>query len=203
MTIPARTRIDADQFAYRGRAALDAFDEGTPFGGEVMSNSRHQAAVRSLENLCEDVQAPLLRMEDKLQGIVAFVIVPLFALANAGLPVTSEHAALSGSRISLGVILGLLFGKPIGITLFAWAAVRLRLAALPRGVTMAQIHAVSWLGGIGFTMSLFIGDLAFDSPGALQEAKAGILVASVAAAGVAWLALRVRTRRRDGDRSSP
>ena len=84
--------------------------------------------------------------------------------------------------VTLGIILGLVIGKPLGITLFSWAAVRAGLAALPRGVSWRLVHGVAWLGGIGFTMSLFIAGLAFaNAPDLLTEAKLGVLIASIAA----------------------
>ena len=116
---------------------------------------------------------------------------PLFALCNAG--VALDVSALSESvaaRVSLGIGLGLLIGKPIGITFFAWLAVRAGLAQLPRGVTWPQIVATGFLAGIGFTVALFVASLAFADPGHGAAAKVGILLGSVCAivAGLAGLA---------------
>jgi NhaA family Na+:H+ antiporter len=127
-------------------------------------------------------------MEDKLHGPVAFVIMPLFALANAGVPLGGASDAL-GSRVTLGIIAGLVFGKPIGITLFAWLAARSGVASMPEGISWRQVHGVGWLAGIGFTMSLFIAGLAFDTAEALDSAKIGILVASMLAGIVGWVLL--------------
>ncbi|HIC96126.1 TPA: sodium:proton antiporter, partial [Candidatus Bipolaricaulota bacterium] len=118
-----------------------------------------------------------------------FAILPLFALANAGVALDHSLSALA-HPVSLGVIMGLLIGKPLGITLFAWLAVRSGLAAMPTGVTWRGICGAGWLGGIGFTMSLFIAGLAFGDIPLLSVAKVGILSASLIAGVVGWTLLR-------------
>jgi NhaA family Na+:H+ antiporter len=129
------------------------------------------------------------RFEHALHPFVTFLIMPVFALANAGLRFTGNLSETFSQPIALGVILGLLFGKPIGITLASWSAVKLRLAALPSGVGWREIHGASWLGGIGFTMSLFIAGLAFQDPVLLREAKLGIFAGSLLAGSVGSLLL--------------
>jgi NhaA family Na+:H+ antiporter len=127
---------------------------------------------------------------------VAFGIMPLFALANAGVRLEGGVADLMASPVTLGILLGLVLGKPLGITLVAWVAVRLGLAERPEGASWLAIHAVSWLAGIGFTMSLFIAGLAFGSVEAaplLTEAKLGILLASTVAGVVGYLMCRKLT----------
>jgi NhaA family Na+:H+ antiporter len=127
-----------------------------------------------------------------LHGVVAFVIMPLFALANAGVPLAGGPGGGPTERVTLGVALGLLLGKPLGITLFTWLAVRLRLAVITPDVGWRAIHGVSWLGGIGFTMSLFIAGLAFpNAAGLLTAAKLGILSASLAAGIIGFVLLRL------------
>lgn len=128
-------------------------------------------------------------LERSLHTPVAFVIVPLFALANAGVRVGDGSSGFSGSVLS-GVALGLVLGKPLGITLASWLAVRTRIATLPDGVSWRQLRGVSWLGGIGFTMSLFVGALAFTDDALLDSAKLGVLLASSVAACMGWLMLR-------------
>jgi NhaA family Na+:H+ antiporter len=109
--------------------------------------------------------------------------------------VTGDLGTAFAHPVTMGVILGLVIGKPIGITLLAWAAVRMGLASLPGGVGWGQIHGVSWLGGIGFTMSLFVANLAFGEGSALLDsAKIGVLAASVLAAGMGWILLRRKPR---------
>ncbi len=118
----------------------------------------------------------LHRMEHALHGYIAFLVLPVFALANAG--VALGGGADLGSAVSLGILLGLMVGKPIGVMLCAWLAIKVGLASLPTGVTWRQMLGVSLLTGVGFTMSLFIAGLAFDSALLLDSAKLGILVAS-------------------------
>jgi NhaA family Na+:H+ antiporter len=122
--------------------------------------------------------------------VVTFGIMPLFALANAGVSLSGGGAALR-SPVAMGVVLGLLLGKPLGITAASWVAVRTGLASLPAGVTWRTLHGAAWLGGIGFTMSLFIAGLAFGTrPELLTAAKLGTLLASVLAGTAGWSLLR-------------
>jgi NhaA family Na+:H+ antiporter len=191
MTIPSRTRIHEDEFLQRARRSVEAFARACGPGTTVLTNQAQQESLLTLETLCEQAQAPLQRTERSLHGVVAFGIMPLFALANAGVQLTGGGQGTGLSNpITLGIILGLVIGKPLGITLFSWAAVRAGLAALPRGVSWRLIHGVAWLGGIGFTMSLFIAGLAFaDAPDLLTEAKLGVLIASIAAGLCGWFLL--------------
>jgi NhaA family Na+:H+ antiporter len=107
------------------------------------------------------------------------LILPIFALANAGVHLRFDMS-LFGS-VSLGILLGLVIGKPLGITLLSWLAIKSGLAELPRNVSWRQLFSASWLAGIGFTMSLFIANAAFGESGLLDEAKIGIIIASVVA----------------------
>ena len=123
---------------------------------------------------------------------MTFVIMPLFALANAGVSLSGDLVTLVAQPITLGVILGLVIGKPIGVTLASWLAVRFGLASLPENVTWKHIHGAGWLAGkIGFTMSLFVTGLAFAEEAQLTGAKVGILLASLFA-GVIGSVLLIR-----------
>ena len=145
-----------------------------------------------MEDAVEAAGAPLQRMEHVLHPWVAFAIVPLFALANAGVRIEGEVGAALGNRVTLGVILGLVLGKQLGVTLGAWLAVRAGITDLPQGVGWRHIYGAGWLAGIGFTMALFVADLAFvgDDGELLTAAKVGILVASLIAGVGGWLILR-------------
>ncbi len=131
-----------------------------------------------LIHLGREYYSPLDRLEKALHPWMAFAVIPLFALANAGVPFKTESLL---SNTSLAVALGLVLGKPLGITLVAWIAVRLKLAQLPRGISWTMIFGAGLLGGIGFTMSLFIGGLALQGQ-TLVAAKSGILFGSACAA---------------------
>jgi NhaA family Na+:H+ antiporter len=141
----------------------------------------------------EDFEEPARRFEHALHPWVSYFIVPIFALANAGVRFGAESALLVTSNIAIGVFLGLVLGKQIGITLFSWIAVKSRLASLPSSVSWKQVYGVSWLGGIGFTMSIFITGLAFPVNGMGDLAKTGIYAASVLAGlGGLWILRRNR-----------
>ncbi len=141
----------------------------------------------------EESHSLLQRMEEALHPWVTFFIIPLFALANAGVTLGGDFLSSFNHPITMGVALGLFFGKQIGVMSFSWLALRLRWASLPAGVSWLQVYGASLLAGIGFTMSLFIANLAFADEGALVLAKVGILSASAIAAVVGLLVLRLGT----------
>jgi Na+:H+ antiporter, NhaA family len=199
-TIPASTRIDAVEFLSQTRRVVREFSGSEHRGDNILTNEAQQNAVHYLEQTCEAAQAPLGRFAHSLHGLVAFGIMPLFALANAGVALRGADAPAFGPA-AVGVLLGLVIGKPLGITLFAWAAVRLRAADLPTGVAWPALAGVGVLGGIGFTMSLFVAELAFGAGALLASAKLGILAASLVA-GLAGLALLRRSTRGRRERPS-
>jgi NhaA family Na+:H+ antiporter len=189
LTIPARTRVDTAAFLHRGRAVLDDFERAGEEGAGMLTNEGQQAAVGELEDLSEGVQTPLQRLEHALHPWVAFGIVPLFALANAGVALTDPGRAVT-SPVTLGVAAGLVLGKQVGVTLGAWLVIRGGLAALPDDVRWRHLYGAAWLAGIGFTMSLFVGSLAFGEGALLDAAKLGILAASLVAGLAGWALLR-------------
>jgi NhaA family Na+:H+ antiporter len=194
MTIPSRTRIDEDALLAGARAALEDFDRACDPATTVLSNRAHQDALYRLEVLSEQALPPLARLEHGLHGIVTFGIMPLFAHANAGVSLSGAGSVLD-SPVAHGVLLGLVVGKPVGIALASWLAVRVGAAALPAGVTWRSLTGVAVLGGIGFTMSLFIAGLAFGSaPEQLTAAKLGTLTASLIAGVLGWSLLRFGQR---------
>ncbi len=193
MTIPARNYIDAGEFYRHAHEALQDFDRAGKDGTLILTNAEQQSALGELEDLATRVQSPLLRLEHALHPWVAFAIVPVFALANAGVKL-GGGAGLTGP-VTLGVLAGLVIGKQLGITGACWIAVRSRLTRLPEGVTWWHIYGAAWLGGIGFTMSLFIATLGFGEGSLLNAAKVGILAASLVAGGVGLLILWGAARR--------
>lgn len=190
LTIPARRRIDAQSFLTLSREILREFERVGTHRQSVITNSGQQAALQALELTCQQVEAPLQRLERALHPWVAFGIVPLFALANAGVSLDAQALETVFHPVSLGVVLGLVVGKQVGVALFAWLAVRLGLAALPADLTWLHLYGVSWLAGIGFTMSLFIAQLAFPGTDLLDLAKVGILTGSLISGVGGWLILR-------------
>ncbi len=203
MTIPARSRHDTDTFLKRAKSVLDEFACAGKCGYSMYTNAKHLAAARTLERLCVSVEPPLQRVEHFLHPWVVFLIVPLFALANAG--VALDWAKLSNSLhdpLSWGIILGLFLGKQVGITLAAWLSVKTRVADLPENVTFLQVYGGSVLCGIGFTMSLFIADLAFDGSGLMDTAKISIFIGSAVSFFVGFLVLYLACRRQTAVASS-
>ncbi len=191
LTIPARTRVDTGEFLQRAEAALQEFDNAGDEAPNILTNGGQQAALRELADLSEGVQTPLQRLEHALHPWVAFLIVPLFALANAGVALTTGLRETIAEPVTIGVFIGLLFGKQIGVMLSAWVVTKLGFAELPEGVRWSHLYGVGWLAGIGFTMSLFIGSLAFGAGPLLDAAKVGILAASFIAGIVGWTILRL------------
>ena len=189
LTIPAHTKINAEEFTFRARQLMEEFEKSETGDLLVITSKGQKEAIHQLEVASAAVQAPLLRLEHRLQGAVAYWIMPLFALANAGVALQGVTQYLA-NPITIGTILGLLVGKPLGITLFSWLAIRLGLAQLPTGVNWRLLHGAAWLGGIGFTMSLFIAGLAFGQSPALDAAKVGVLAASLVAGLVGWRLVR-------------
>lgn len=190
MTIPARTLMDERAFVARGRELLDRLERAGGEGRSILTNSEQQSALGALETSSARVTAPLQRIEHALHPWVLFGVMPVFALANAGVALDGDLGSAFADRVTIGIILGLVVGKQVGVTLFAWLATRIGLASLPADVSWRQIYGAGWLTGIGFTMSLFIADLAFAAPELLTSAKIGILSALLLAGAVGVLLLR-------------
>lgn len=192
-TIPARPAYTPDDFERRINELREAFradrlDLDTP--DDPLRNHRMTAIAEAMEKSASAVQSPLQRIEHSLTPWVTFLVIPLFALANAGIDLGAiEWSQAFSSRATVGVVAGLVLGKFIGISAFSWIAVRLGWGRLPADVEWKHLLGAAWLGGIGFTMSLFIGQLAFQDPGLVEQAKLGILLASAlsAAIGLGWL----------------
>jgi NhaA family Na+:H+ antiporter len=196
LTIPMRARLDPSAFLHESRGLLDAFERDCgQVTGPMLLTETQLETIQELENGCDLVQTPLHRIEHALHPVVAFAIMPLFALANAGVALRGDALSALAHPAALGVLAGLVVGKPVGITLFSWLAIRLGLAELPAGVSWRQLVGVAMLGGIGFTMSLFITGLAFQEPVLVEAAKLGILLASTIAGGAGWMVIRSAERR--------
>ena len=184
-TIPTRARIKAMEFSQEARSLLDEFDRTETGDFLVLTSKGQQETLFSLERASETVTAPILRLEHALHNFSAFVVMPLFAFANAGVKI---DLSLQHAEIGLGVLAGLMFGKPLGIIAAAVIAVKSRIASLPRNVNWTSLFGYACLAGIGFTMSLFIATLAFDDAELVDAAKRGIIAGSLVA-GVAGAVL--------------
>jgi NhaA family Na+:H+ antiporter len=167
--------------------------------GVAGADSIREAILHQMEDLAHGTEAPLERLERALVSWVSFLIVPLFALANAGVKIDADTAqAAIESPLSQGVFLGLVLGKPLGIFTFTWLAVHLKLCDKPAGATWLQILGAGMIAGIGFTISLLITDLAFENEALIDEAKLGVLAGSTIAgvAGLIFLLLTSKQPRR-------
>ena len=179
LTVPAsQARIGRDAFEF---SFADA---------QITQQGCRGRLDQGLELDCHHVETPLQRMEHALHPWVAFLILPVFALANAGLTFQELHFPETMMHpVSLGIILGLFCGKPIGIFLFSYLSVKTGIAALPQGIRWPHIFGVSLLGGIGFTMSLFVSGLSFTDAEFLHYSKFAILFGSVISATAGILLL--------------
>lgn len=148
------------------------------------------AAAMTIPMVARDGSEPLERMEHALHPWVAFLVIPIFGFANAGVSMVGLQPSDLLAPLPLGIALGLLLGKQIGIFGLSWIAVRMKLATLPENVGWRQVHAVSLLAAIGFTMSLFIGNLAFPDPAQVEAVKLGVLSGSLIAAVAGYVLLR-------------
>ncbi len=193
LCIPAMPKYNPERFSEQVKRLMLRFDASQQSGQSIMVNDQLRAVVRSLENGVNSVQAPLQRLEHAWHMPVAYIVIPVFALANAGIPL--ELASI-GETLShptfIGVSLGLILGKFIGITGVSWLMLKLDIAVLPKDTRFTQIGGVSLLAGIGFTMSIFVAQLGFgERQDLLLISKTAILFASFIAgvAGVLWLYL--------------
>ena len=186
-----------------GRGPLQAPGDATAAGsitgmhpGELADRSMRQdladEVIHRMGNLTRETQSPLHRVEEGVGPWSAFVVVPLFALANSGIALTGDAIADAlRSNVAWGVAAGLLLGKFVGVLLFTYLTVRLGISQLPAGVRWAHIGGVALLSGIGFTVAIFIATLSFDQEYLVEEAKIGIFAATLIAAVLGFLALRL------------
>jgi NhaA family Na+:H+ antiporter len=198
MFIPARGKYDTDRFVNRVQEIMNEFQcEEQSCGYSILLNRGHLNAVHGLELACHDVETPLQRLEHFLHPWIAFGLLPVFAFANAGLSLEGIGLAnVVAQPLPMGITLGLFIGKPLGVALFSFLAVKTGIAVLPAEVRWSHIIGAGMLGGIGFTMSLFVSGLSFVSPELLNYSKLGILLGSIlsAAAGLLFLSCECALR---------
>jgi NhaA family Na+:H+ antiporter len=163
-------------------------EDGVVTADEHESNDH---TLREIRRLSLETQSPLHRVETRLAPYVAFAIVPLFAFANAGLPFPDVPISVwATDPVVLGVALGLVIGKTLGIFSAAWIMVRIGLARYPTGMTQTHLLGVSMTAGVGFTVAIFVANLAFDEGAVIDLAKLGIMLGSLVAAIAGYLILR-------------
>lgn len=187
-TIPSIPCLNVKKYIARIRENVAEFPH---FDKSSILLTPHQIdALKSIESASDKVISPLQFMEDRMHGMVNYLIMPLFAFANAGITLSGSDGATVG-LVTYAVVLGLVLGKFVGIYLFTWLAVRSRVTSLPQGMNWRNVAGVSLLGGIGFTVSLFIANLSFGSSDMvlLNQAKLGVLVGTVLAGLLGYVVL--------------
>jgi NhaA family Na+:H+ antiporter len=192
LMIPARPRHGSLWLVNRIRTLIKRIDNKQIHEIPIIESQQQHGMVKSIEEAAQKVMTPLQRWEHKLDLPVALFIIPVFALANASIEVSLDSVlSVIHKPLGLGILLGLVVGKPLGIFLLSWMVIKLKLGHLPNAMTMSHLLGLGMLGGMGFTMSIFISDLAFShSLDALHVAKLSIILASFIAGISGYLMLR-------------
>ncbi len=177
LTIPARPKINEIEFVAKVKKKIKTFEEEQANNNSLLTKKQAHC-IEDIDTVSQDAHTPLQKLEHHLHPITSFFILPLFALANAGIVVEGSLLDLLFSPVALGIIAGLVLGKTIGIAGFSWIAIKLKLARLPEGSGWKELIGASLMAGIGFTMSIFVAELAFDDKEVIQVAKIGIFAAS-------------------------
>ncbi|BDB64380.1 Na(+)/H(+) antiporter NhaA [Helicobacter cinaedi] len=175
--IPVKPKIQSKDFIEVVRQLMQVFVDKEKERKNILLDTEQMSAINELSHDFTKVQNPLLRLEHALQPLCAYIIMPLFAFANAGVNIQAE-VNFNIDHIMLGIILGLVVGKPLGILGLTFVCEKLKIASRPEGVTWSHIFGAGMLAGIGFTMSMFVSNLAFDDPSSADVAKVAILLAS-------------------------
>ena len=187
--VPAKRSINLSVFNRATRANLKTF-ERSDHNEHLLLSKQQLEALDNLEVYYKKVHSPLQYLEHRMHGFTSYVVMPVFALANAGVLLSASPAEPVMGPLSLNIALALVLGKVTGIITFAWLGIRMRLTALPTGTRWMHMVGLGVLGGIGFTMSMFISSLAYSDAGLLNHAKIGILLGSLVAGVLGYVILR-------------
>ncbi len=186
MLVPIRAKIEPEQFMERARNRLAELESAVLTRDSMVDDKAQLHALDDIHETTGDMIPPGIALEHRLHPVQAFLILPLFALFNAGVYLGGDALGQTTDPIAVGIILGLVLGKQIGVVGFSWLSIKSGLADLPDGVSWPHIWGASCLAGVGFTMSLFIAELAFDDPIQIGKAKLGILEASLVAGALGY-----------------
>lgn len=189
-TIPARRKINLKQFLDTTKNGLNVLESTKIPQNEIVLEKEQIEAINLIEDVSDKVQSPLQRLENTLHDWVIHFIMPVFALANAAVVFKSDILDSLLSPVSIAVAVALVAGKSLGITLASWISVKIGLASLPLNTTWKEIFGAAILGGIGFTMSLFVSNLAFTDPLLIDQAKVGIFFGSIMAGLLGYFFLK-------------
>jgi len=191
MTIPASTKMDCTNFVEKLRNAAGVFEMAITPGKSVLTNKEQQMALHSMEDAYGAATTPLQNIEHALHPWVSFCIMPIFALANAGVALESDIFQELMTPVAVGIFLGLIVGKQVGVAAVCWVVNKLGLAPYPDRTTFMHIYGASCLAGVGFTMSIFIANLAYvDAARLVELSKIAILFVSLLAGIWGYLVLR-------------
>lgn len=194
LTIPARRKTKMKDFITQTEFSLMKFKNAKWPDSKVLLGKEQISAVDCIVESAKKVQSPVQKLENSLSNFTANLVMPIFALANASIVIVADEFNLL-NRVTLGVGLGLLLGKVVGVSLFSWLIVRLGWARLPTGVSWTQIIGVGFLAGIGFTMSLFITNLAYANAEVINASKIGIIIGSLLAGTIGFIFLKINFRK--------
>lgn len=195
ITIPARPKITESEFARKVKVKIQKFEE-TESNEMSLLTDKQAHCIEDIDTIADDAHTPLQKLEHALHPIVAYFILPVFALANAGIIIEGKIMDSLFSPITIGIISGLVLGKSIGVTGLSWLAVKLGIAKLPEGTGWRGIIGASFMAGIGFTMSIFVAELAFDDTEIIMMAKIGIFTASIISAIIGLSLLSISTKKK-------
>ncbi|MBR5132232.1 MAG: Na+/H+ antiporter NhaA [Alistipes sp.] len=204
MLIPTTPRYSRSYYLHKADVIEQGIRNADKIENEIEAEEERMYCLRRMKQISNGAESMSHRVEHFLMPYVNFIIMPIFALANAGVHIESvdyfnifEYSSTAGS-IGMGIFFGLLLGKPLGISLFSYLAVKLGLADKPQGATWRMLAAVACLGGIGFTMSIFVDNLAFDAEtqiNLINKGKISILMASTTAAVVGSLLIILNAKK--------
>lgn len=205
MTLPSDPRYGRKYFLYKSRFLLENFRHNDREGVEVLSNHRQFHDLYALRRIAGEAISPMQRLEHALTPVVNFLIMPVFALANAGVSLESfSDLQIFGTTMGAGIFWGLVAGKPLGIVLASWIAIRTGVAVMPKESGWRVLWGVACLGGIGFTMSIFIDNLAFGGTPFVAPGKIAVLAASLCAALLGAVVIGLLTgKSRPGGKTAP
>lgn len=188
-TIPARVKISANYYAEKLQHLLAKFKEAEDTEAPTVTKEQF-TILGDVRDISKAALTPLQRLEYGMHPLVAFIVMPIFALSNAGVTITEDFATQASSPVAIGVFAGLILGKIIGVVGISYLMLKLKWAALPKGMNMLHLLGAGFLTAIGFTMSLFITGLAFTNTEYILQAKLGILAASILASFIGYFIIR-------------
>ncbi|MEA1787432.1 Na+/H+ antiporter NhaA [Arenibacter sp. GZD96] len=199
-TIPANVKVSNTYFSEKAQLLLDQFKKTAPNDNSTVTQDQMHI-LQDIRTYSKKALTPLQRLEHGLHPVVAFIIMPIFALSNAGVAITSDFLNQLNSPVTYGIIAGLILGKVLGVTGFVFLMLKLKWATLPEGMNKLHVFGVAFLAAIGFTMSLFISELAFDDKELVAQAKIGILIASLTASFIGFYLIKLAGKQKTQTRT--